>query len=249
MWTAVSLLCAAMLASTTASTAGPGQSTAVVNQPWSYTNLPPGFSWIARKNTDTGAIVYYGLAGLSALPPLTPGETVYVGPDSIFYHFKHAPPIVPCDLTNKWSPNSSGSTAISEPKLPIPVPSPSAPPSAVPSPSALPQYRYIIRPPQLSPVEVSQVHIFEIDVNDQVLSSRGPLSVRVLTSVNVKTVYVSAASRTIAIPQLGAGDFEFSGTIPALPFFVRGKSFSAQFEATTLDGCRTAVSVPFSITR
>lgn len=75
-----------------------------VNQVWSYSNLPPGYGWTARKDTATGDTVYYGTAPPDAQPPLRTGETVYVGPDSAFYYFGHPPPIAPTDLTHRWFP-------------------------------------------------------------------------------------------------------------------------------------------------
>ncbi len=216
------------------------------DQPWSYDNRPPGYFWIAQKNEQTGSLVYYGLAPVGALPPLSPGETVYVGPDSVFYHFKHAPPIVPCDLANKWNPNAPLTPLAAEaiiPNLAANAMSPN------PWPSASPIYHYVIRPPQTSSSEPNGAHIFEIDVNEQQISSRGPLFLRVLTSMNVNVLYVHGASRTMTVPERAPGDFEFTGMIPALPFFARGRSSSAQFEATTIDGCRTTVDVPFFINR
>lgn len=245
----VSLLYASIPPTATAATQTSRVSIPSVNQPWSYSNLPPGYSWIAQKNVQTGVVVYYGLAPLNALPPLSPGETVYVGPDSVFYHFKHAPPIVPCDLAYKWSPNASPGPAVVQAAIAIPDPTPSASPSPNPLPATPPQYRYVIHPPQALTSDPNQARIFEIDLSDQEIASRGLLSVRVITSPNVNALYVHGASRTMVIPELTAGDFEFSGTIPPLPFFARGKSFSAEFEATTKDGCQAAVNVPFSIKR
>jgi len=46
---------------------------------YSYTNLPPGFAWESEKNS-AGQVVYYCLNDGS-------GNTLYVGPDSIFYKY------------------------------------------------------------------------------------------------------------------------------------------------------------------
>ncbi|MBV8905039.1 MAG: hypothetical protein JOZ22_15525 [Acidobacteriia bacterium] len=76
----------------------------VASQPWSYHNLPPGYAWVASKDTQSGDVVYYGKAPSHPQPPLSAGDSVYVGPDSIFYYLKHAPPITSSDLANKWLP-------------------------------------------------------------------------------------------------------------------------------------------------
>ena len=75
-----------------------------VTRLWSYADRPPDFSWTRQKDAASGDIVYYGTAPVDAQPPLSPGDTVYVGPDSAFYYFKHPPPIKPNDLGNKWTP-------------------------------------------------------------------------------------------------------------------------------------------------
>lgn len=224
-------------------TSAPVQS---ARQPWSYSNLPPGYSWIAQKNKQTGSLVYYGLAPVGAPPPLQPGDTVYVGPDSVFYHFNHAPPIVPCDLANMWNPNASVAALVEAAITPSPAAG-SMSPSPWPSPPAM--YHYVIHPPQASTSETNAARIFEIDVNEQRISSRGLLSLRVLTSQNVNVLYVHGSGKTMTVPEHAPGDFEFTGMIPALPFFVRGRPSTAQIEAMTIDGCRAAVNVPFFINR
>lgn len=75
-----------------------------VNRTWSYADLPPDFSWTAQKDAASGDTVYYGVSPADVQPPLSPGDTVYVGPDSAFYYFKHPPPIRPSDLGNRWTP-------------------------------------------------------------------------------------------------------------------------------------------------
>ncbi len=75
-----------------------------VSNSWSYALLPPGFAWSPRKDPSSGDTVYYGTAPSNVQPPLSPGDTVYVGPDSAFYYFRHAPPITPSDLGARWTP-------------------------------------------------------------------------------------------------------------------------------------------------
>lgn len=71
---------------------------------WSYNNLPPNYAWHAEKDPRTSDIVYYGVAPATAQPPLLPGDFLYVGPDSMFYYFRHPPPLAPSDLLNRWFP-------------------------------------------------------------------------------------------------------------------------------------------------
>jgi len=68
-----------------------------MNQQWNYYNLPPGYSWVASINPVNNNTVYYGV---------DPGDskTVYVGPDSVFYKFNHAPPITSSDSSSFWVP-------------------------------------------------------------------------------------------------------------------------------------------------
>lgn len=71
-----------------------------------YDNLPEGYHWVAIKNKGTADIVYYGK------DPQT-GDTLYVGPDSIFYHYHHPGPITPRDLSNVWDPHDAPSPSAS----------------------------------------------------------------------------------------------------------------------------------------
>jgi hypothetical protein len=67
---------------------------------FSYTNLPSGYHWRAVYDRATNAVVFYGQ------DPLTL-ETVYVGPDSRFFIFRHPGPIGPKDLTQHWDPHDA----------------------------------------------------------------------------------------------------------------------------------------------
>lgn len=74
---------------------------------WTYTNLPTGYAWQSQVYAPTGDTVYYGTVPASPLYGGTPGYTVYVGPDGVFYQFNHAPPIVPSDLNSIWIPTGN----------------------------------------------------------------------------------------------------------------------------------------------
>lgn len=67
---------------------------------YDYTHLPSGYHWRAVYDRSTNAIVFYGQ------DPLTL-ETVYVGPDSRFFIFRHPGPIGPRDLKTRWDPHDA----------------------------------------------------------------------------------------------------------------------------------------------
>ena len=67
---------------------------------YDYTHLPTVYNWRAVLDQRTGSIVFYGQ------DPLTK-DTVYVGPDSRFYIFRHAGPIQPQDLKLHWMPHDA----------------------------------------------------------------------------------------------------------------------------------------------
>ncbi len=67
---------------------------------YDYNHLPNGYHWRAVYDPSTNAVVYYGR------DPLTL-ETVYVGPDSRFFIFRHPGPIGPKDLTLHWNPHDA----------------------------------------------------------------------------------------------------------------------------------------------
>ena len=64
---------------------------------FSYNERPTGYHWRAARAPGTGNVVYYGT-------DLSDGATVYVGPDGLYYKFKHKPPITPDDLRSVWDP-------------------------------------------------------------------------------------------------------------------------------------------------
>ena len=67
---------------------------------YSYTHLPAGYHWRGVYDRTNNAIVFYGQ------DPLTL-ETVYVGPDSRFFIYRHPGPIGPKDLTMTWDPHDA----------------------------------------------------------------------------------------------------------------------------------------------
>lgn len=69
-------------------------------QAYSYTHLPAGYHWRAVYDHATNAIVFYGQ------DPFTL-ETVFVGPDSRFFTYRHPGPIGPKDLTMRWDPHDA----------------------------------------------------------------------------------------------------------------------------------------------
>jgi hypothetical protein len=69
-------------------------------QEYSYSHLPSGYHWRAVYDPNTNAVVFYGQ------DPLTL-ETIYVGPDSRFFSYRHPGPIGPKDLTMRWNPHDA----------------------------------------------------------------------------------------------------------------------------------------------
>ena len=65
-----------------------------------YAHLPTGYHWRGVYERKTNSVVFYGR------DPLT-DETVYVGPDSRFFIFRHPPPIGPRDLNKHWRPHDA----------------------------------------------------------------------------------------------------------------------------------------------
>jgi hypothetical protein len=116
-----------------------------------------------------------------------------------------------------------------------------------PSPTPAPQYAYVTKiasPPAADP---SVPQILEIDVNAQQLTAPGPLDVRVLTSPNVTAVFAHVSGQTFSIPFTQAGQFELAMALPALPSYMRGRSYDFDIEALTADGRRTNAGVPLSV--
>jgi len=69
---------------------------------YGYSHLPSGYHWRAVYDRSTNAIVYYGR------DPLT-HDTVYVGPDSRFFTYRHPGLIGPQDLHDRWQPHDASS--------------------------------------------------------------------------------------------------------------------------------------------
>ncbi len=140
---------------------------------------------------------------------------------------------------------------------PAPAASPLA--SPLPSPVVTPTpspFHYVIVPtpapsPSVSPASALEQapQILEIDLSDKELSAPGPLSVRVITSINVNGVWAHVAGRERGIPPTHAGLFEASDQLPSMPFFLKGKVYTVDFVAKTVDGRQTVVSVPIFIKR
>ncbi len=67
--------------------------------PYGYSSRPADYHWLEKYDAATHDPVYY------ASDPQD-GETVYVGPDGVYYKFLHAPPIDPADLHSTWCPQT-----------------------------------------------------------------------------------------------------------------------------------------------
>lgn len=66
---------------------------------YTYNHRPVGYHWTAKIDPSTHDTVYYGIDP-------SDGWQVYVGPDNIYYTFKHAGPIEPSDLRSPWAPHN-----------------------------------------------------------------------------------------------------------------------------------------------
>jgi len=143
-----------------------------------------------------------------------------------------------------WRSNAANKTA--QIPSPSPVPSPTATPTSLPSSG---NFGFIVKPTPASVNDADAPQILEIDLNDQQLAAPGPLAVRVLTSQNVNGVYAHISGRTLGIPPIAPGDFEATTRLPSMPSFLKGRSYSVQFEAITVDGRRTTADVRVFIKR
>lgn len=142
---------------------------------------------------------------------------------------------------------------------PVPAVSPAASslPLPVPAPAPTPNpFHYVTVPPpppapSVAPASEQEKapQILEIDLNERELSAPGPLSVRVVTSINVNGVWARVAGRERGIPPTHAGLFEASDQLPRMPFFLKGKEYTVDFVAKTVDGRETVVSIPIFIKR
>ena len=121
-----------------------------------------------------------------------------------------------------------------------PLPATSLAPSA-PSATASPSpFNYSYQPPL--PADDGP-HILEIDLTDRIVRS-GPMQVRVLADPAVTSIIVRTAGRWFEIPQQSTGIFAISGTVPDIPFFLKGRTFWVDFIASHPDGQQTVVSLP-----
>jgi hypothetical protein len=67
---------------------------------YDYAHLPAGYQWRAVFDATSKVVVFYGR------DPLT-NDTVYVGPDSRFYIFRHPGTIRVKDLQQHWMPHDA----------------------------------------------------------------------------------------------------------------------------------------------
>jgi hypothetical protein len=124
-------------------------------------------------------------------------------------------------------------------------PSPAA--SAAPVATALP-FRFIYRAtpaPGTTPFPGPNApQISEIDLSDSTIVTPGEIRVRVLTSDPVVSVTAETFGRTIPIPEAGRGVFLLDGYVPAVPEFLRNRSYDVNFTASVSDGRSTSVTLP-----
>jgi len=150
-------------------------------------------------------------------------------------------------------PAGSASPAVSpSPVSPSPVsPSPASPSPASPSPAGSPaatptpspfHYRFV---PRLKPDPApGEPQILEVDLNDDVLRSRGTIDMRIVTNSAVSKVVSRGNGREGIVPQAGPGEFIAHGNLPSIPFIASGWTVKLQFIASAPDGRSTTVTVP-----
>jgi hypothetical protein len=61
---------------------------------------PAGYHWTAHQIGRSRFVEYYGIDPAN-------GWTVYVGPDGVYYSFRHAAPITTRDLRSYWNPHDA----------------------------------------------------------------------------------------------------------------------------------------------
>jgi len=164
-------------------------------------------------------------------------------------HFSYHGRVVVARALSAWfkrhQPWRTNATSSEAPQTATPLPSPEPTPTFSPAPS----FGYVVHPTPSQSDDADAPKILEIDLNNQRLSAPGPLAVRVLTSINVNGVYAHISGRTIGIPPRVPGDFEAVTTVPSMPSFLKGRSYTVQIEAITVDGRRTTADVRIFIER
>lgn len=68
--------------------------------PFNHLHRPFGYHWVEKRAPVTNDVVWYGVDPSN-------GWSVYVGPDNVFYTFKHPGEITPQDLNSKWDPHDA----------------------------------------------------------------------------------------------------------------------------------------------
>lgn len=125
----------------------------------------------------------------------------------------------------------------------LPVPSP--------SPSATPEFHFIYKStPSVDSTPFpgpNPPQIAEIDLSDATLVTPGTVRVRVLTSDVVTTVVAETFGNTIPIPKKASGLFTFEGYVGEVPAFVKNRTYSVTFTASTGDGRNATVTLPLTL--
>jgi hypothetical protein len=172
-----------------------------------------------------------------------------------------APAAPPASATFPSSPPPqipSPAPSTSAGAAPLGRPSPTAPssalPSAAPSPTPLPgasptaspfQYRFV---PHVNPSPApGEPQIFEVDLNNKVLRSKGPIDILVLTNPDVTKVVSGGSGRSGVVPQVAPGRFETHSKLPAIPFMASGTTYNLRIVASTAAGRSITVIVPVQL--
>lgn len=158
-----------------------------------------------------------------------------------------APPPVILTPPPQYTPQPGTETP--SPTPPLATPSPAPTPTPVPGATVSP-YNFVYTPapvPGATNAPSDAPLILEIDLTDKVLRAPGPLNIRVLTSVSVATVTMRALGRDLPLPKTGDGLFSADNQLPAVPFWLHGKTYQVDFIAAVPDGRNVKVTLPVTL--
>ena len=106
-------------------------------------------------------------------------------------------------------------------------------------------YHFVPHPP--AHMEPGDPQIYEVDLNDYVLRSKGPILIRVFTNADVVKVVSRSNGRDGVVPKEGPGRFYAASVLPPIPFIASGMSIDLEFVASNAAGKTTSVRVPLKL--
>jgi hypothetical protein len=144
-------------------------------------------------------------------------------------------------------PTEPPSPGAASPPVAAPSPAPSTPATPAPGSTQSP-YRFVYTPaPGAVDTASDAPSIIEIDLTDKILRAPGPLNIRVVTSAPVSKVTLHVLGRDLSLPKTGDGLFSVDNQLPAVPFWLRGKTYQVDFIAAVPDGRSVKVTIPVTL--